>query len=338
MKILRVVVIRTLLLVPSLLGLVTIMFLLTYYIPADPLAVAAGEFATPEQKEKIRQLYGFDKPISVQYIYYIKNIVIKGDFGRSLYSQGEIRNDIAQRLPATLELSLLSLFFGLVLGTLLGVYSAINRNNLTDHLIRGITIAGISFASFWVAIELQLIFSYKLDILPLFGRIDISLEPPPFVTGFYLIDSAVTLNWKAFLSSLSHLLLPGITLALVPIGTIARFARSGTLGVLDRGYIAYGRAMGVSEGLLIWKYGLKNALVGTIAQSGLLFGFVLASTFVVEKIFMWPGIGSYALDSILYLDYKAVFAVSLWAGVVFSIGNLLGDIGLLLIDPREIAK
>ena len=133
-------------------------------------------------------------------------------------------------------------------------------------------------------------------------------------------------------------MLPGIALALVPLGTIARFARAGMIGVMERTYIQYERAMGVTQRLVIWKYALKNALVGTMAQIGLLFGYVLASTFVIEKIFRWPGIGAYALDSILFLDYKAVFAVSLWAGVVYSIGGLLGDIGLILIDPREVTE
>jgi len=338
MRIIRMVMARLFLLIPTLLGLVTIMFFLTYCLPADPVSVAAGPLATLEQKAKIRKLYGFDRPIYVQYIHYVKGIVLAGDFGQSLYTHRQISHDIIQRLPATLELSLCSLCMGALLGIVLGVYSAIHKNSIVDNLIRGITIAGISLASFWVAIELQLTFSSALDILPLVGRIDRDLESLRHITGFYLIDSILMLNFQALLSALSHLVLPGIALALVPLGTIARFARAGMIGVMERTYIQYERAMGVTQRLVIWKYALKNALVGTMAQIGLLFGYVLASTFVIEKIFRWPGIGAYALDSILFLDYKAVFAVSLWAGVVYSIGGLLGDIGLILIDPREVTE
>jgi peptide/nickel transport system permease protein len=287
------------------------MFFLTYYLPADPVGVAAGPLATKEEKDRIRKRYGFDQPVHVQYVYYIKRIVLKGDFGSSLYTQREIKDDLFERLPATLELAFWSLNIGTLLGILFGVYSAIKRNSLVDHLTRVTTIAAISLASFWIAIELQLVFGYSLGLTPLLGRIDRALPPLPQITGFYLVDSILTLHLKHFLSSLAHLILPVATLAFVPLGTIARFTRAGVLGVMGSGYALYGRAMGLSPRLLIWKYILKNALVSTIAQIGLLFGYVLASTFVVEKIFMWPGIGGYALDSILFLDYKAVFAVSL---------------------------
>ena len=338
MRILRVIISRMALLVPTLFGLVTIMFFLTYYLPADPVGVAAGPLATKEEKDRIRKRYGFDQPVHVQYVYYIKRIVLKGDFGSSLYTQREIKDDLFERLPATLELAFWSLSIGTLLGILFGVYSAIKRNSLIDYLTRATTIAAISLASFWIAIELQLVFSYSLGLTPLLGRIDRELPPLPQITGFYLLDSILTLHPKHFLSSLAHLILPVATLAFVPLGTIARFTRAGVLSVMGSGYALYGRAMGLSSRLLIWKYVLKNALVSTIAQIGLLFGYVLASSFVVEKIFMWPGIGGYALDSILFLDYKAVFAVSLWAGVVYSIGGLLADILLILIDPREITK
>ena len=192
MRILKVVIIRLFTLVPTLLGLVTIIFFLTYYLPADPVSVAAGPLATPEQKAKIRELYGFDKPIHVQYMQYIKRIVLKGDFGQSLYTRRQIGEDIIRRFPATLELALCSLSVGILLGILLGVYSALNRNTLLDHLTRGITIAAISVASFWLAIELQFVFAYRLPIAPLLGRIDRNLQPPQRITGFYLLDSLLT--------------------------------------------------------------------------------------------------------------------------------------------------
>ena len=338
MKILRIIMLRLFQLGPTLLGLITIVFFLTYYLPADPVSVASGPFATEDQREAINKLYGFDKPVYIQYVNYIKRIILKGDFGRSLYTQREIGKDILKRLPATLELAVPTLCVGALLGIALGVYSGLHRNSLLDHVTRGISIAAISLASFWVALELQLIFSYELPIAPLLGRIRRDIQAPNHITGFYILDSILTLNGRALLSSLAHLVLPATASGLVIIGTIARFTRTGVLGIVESGYIEYGKGMGLSQRLLVWKYLLKNALTGTVAQIGLLFGYVLASTFVVEYIFMWPGIGKYALDSILYLDYKAVFAVTLWTGLVYATGSLLADIGLVLIDPREVEK
>ncbi len=337
MKILKMTIVRTLLLVPTLFGLITIMFFLTYYIPADPVGVAAGPNATPEQVEIIRARYGFDQPIHVQYWKYIRNI-IKGDLGRSLYSQRDILTDIKERLPATIEISLIALVFGSLTGVALGVFSAIYRNSLVDYFIRIVTIAAISIAGFWIAIQLQLTFSSSLGLLPLIGRISRNLRPPNTVTGFYLIDSLIARDFRLFYDSLIHMVLPVISLALVPIGTVARFVRAGILGVLESTFVLYAKSMGLSQRLLLWKYILKNALVSAVAQIGLVFGYILATTFVVEKIFMWPGIGSYALDSILYLDYKAVFAVSIWAGIAYAVGGLLADILSDIVDPREVSK
>lgn len=338
MKILRIIMIRLFQLVPTLIGLMTIVFFLTYYLPADPVSVAAGPFATEEQRAAISKLYGFDKPVYIQYVHYIKSVILKGDFGHSLYTHREIGKDILKRLPATLELAVPTLCMGSLLGILLGVYSGLHRNSLLDHVFRGLSIAGISLASFWVAIELQLIFSYELPIAPLLGRIRRDIQSPNHITGFYILDSILNLNGRALLSSLAHLVLPAIASGLVIVGTITRFTRTGVLGIIESGFIEYEKSMGLSKRLLVWKYLLKNALSGTVAQLGLLFGYVLASTFVVEYVFMWPGIGKYALDSILYLDYKAVFAVTLWTGLVYSGGSLLADIGLFLIDPREVEK
>lgn len=328
---------RSLFLTPTLLGLVTIMFFLTYYLPADPVAVAAGPMATPEQIETIKARYGFDQPIYVQYVRYIRDIVLKGNFGTSLYTHRAIKEDLIRRIPATLEIALISLLVGIAAGIVSGVFSATRRNGFSDHLIRAVSIAAISIAPFWIAIELQLIFNYELHLLPLIGRInpDIHLET---ITSFYLLDSIITSNWTAFGDVFLHLVLPVATLALVPWGIITRFSRAGMLGVLSSDYVLYERAMGVSYRRIVWKFALKNALVGTVAQIGLLFGFILASTFVVEKIFMWPGIGAYALESILYLDFKVVFAVSVWAGVAYSLGALLSDILQMVIDPREVTK
>lgn len=335
MRILRLLILRIVLIVPTLLGVLTITFFLIYYLPSDPVGVAAGPNANPEQIQKIRERYGMDQPIHVQYLKYIRNI-LKGDLGRSLYTQRDISDDLKKRLPATLELSLTALVFGALIGTILGVLSALYQKTLFDYCIRVVTIATISVASFWFSIELQLIFASKLEIFPLIGRISRNVSPPNTVTGFYLIDSIIARDFSLFYDSLVHMTLPMITLSLVVIGTISRFVRTEVLGVLNNDYTFYLKSMGLSSRLLIWKYILKNASISAVAQMGLLFGYVLASTFVIESIFMWPGIGSYALNSILYLDYKGVYAVAIWTAIVYAIGGLLADILLNIIDPREI--
>jgi len=337
MRILKKIIVRIPLIVPTLFGLITIMFFLTYYVPADPVGVAAGPNATPEMVEIIRVRYGFDQPIYVQYWKYIGNL-IKGDLGRSLYSQRDIITDIKERMPATLEISLVALVLGSLIGLVLGVISATHRNSSVDYFIRIATITALSLASFWIAIQLQLTFSSNLKLLPLMGRISRNLRPPNTVTGFYLIDSLIAGDFRLFYDSLIHMVLPLISLSLVPIGTVARFIRAGMLGVLEGDFVVYAKSMGLSQRLLLWKYILKNALVSTVAQIGLLFGYVLSSTFVVEKIFMWPGVGSYALDSIVYMDYKAVFAVCLWTGIAYAVGGLSADILLEIVDPRVVSK
>ncbi|MGD8228349.1 MAG: ABC transporter permease [Desulfobacteraceae bacterium] len=323
---------RILYAVPAIAGLLVLAFVISRMIPADPAALVAGEMATPEQVEELRHRYGFDRPLHVQLAFYFQQL-LRGDLGKSLYTGRKVIQDLVYRFPATLELTIVAMLISIVAGIPLGIFAALKRNSLLDHMLRGFTVAGLAIASFWLGIMLQLLFSMWLGITPLGGRIDVS--PPEFVTGMYLLDAMLTLNGTAFLSALKHILLPAITLAFSCFATITRFTRSGVLDVIQADFILYERAMGLPPRLVVYKYLLRNAVISTVTQVGLLFGLLLAGTVVIETVFDWPGLGLYAFNSIVLSDYQAILGVTLWAGIAYVTVNLIVDISLSIIDPRK---
>lgn len=324
---------RVLLVVPVLFGLLVLTFVLVRVVPSDPAAALAGQNATPAQVAEIRTAYGFDRPLAVQFLLYMRQ-VLRGDFGTSLNSGRPVARDIGQRLPATLELTFAALLIGAGLGIPLGVIAAVRHNTLLDHALRVFTVGGVAIASFWLAIMLQLLFSMQLDVLPLRGRLATVVNPPPFVTGLFLVDSLVAWRPATFRSALSHLALPALTLSFGALATITRFTRSGVLETLQKDYVLYETAVGYPRRRLIAVYVLRNSLVATITQIGLLFGALLAGAVVVESIYDWPGIGSYAVTAIFTSDYKAILAVTLLVGVVYAVVNILVDVVHGLVDPR----
>lgn len=318
--------------VPTILGLLVLVFVISRVIPADPAALVAGEMATPEQVQALREQYHFDDPLYVQLVLYFKQLA-RGDLGTSLYSGRKVLDDIAERFPATLELTLVSMVLSILIGVPLGIVAALKRNSFLDHLLRGLTVAGLAIASFWLGIMLQLFFSMWLGITPLGGRID--TDPPAFISGMYVLDALVTLNGAALWSSLRHMLLPAFTLAFASFATITRFTRSGVLDVIQQDYILYERSMGLPRWIIIGKYMLRNAMIATVTQIGLLFGLLLAGTVVIETVFDWPGLGLYAFNAIVLSDYQAILGVTLWAGIAYVTVNLMVDVVISLIDPRK---
>jgi peptide/nickel transport system permease protein len=331
--VLRFVVRRVLLVVPVLFGLLVLTFVLVRIVPNDPAAALAGQNATPQQVAEIRTKYGFDRPLVVQFVVYLQQVV-QGDFGASIYSGRPVATDIGQRLPATLELTFTALALGVAAGIPLGVIAAVRHNGPIDHVVRFFTVGGVAIASFWFAIMMQLLFGMELDLLPLKGRLGTATDVPTFLTGFYVIDSLLTARVDILWDALRHLTLPAVTLSLGSIATITRFTRSGVLESLQKDYVAYETAVGYPRWILVSLYVLRNSLVATITQIGLLFGALLAGAVVVESIFDWPGIGSYAVFSILNADSKAILAVTLLVGVVYAGVNIVVDLVHGLIDPR----
>jgi peptide/nickel transport system permease protein len=324
---------RLLLSVPVLFGLVVLTFVMVRLVPNDPAAILAGDQATPQQIAALRLQYGFDKPLALQFVIYVEQI-FSGSLGISYLTQRPVATEIAERVPATLELALFAMGLATLLGIPLGLVAALRHNRLLDHLLRIGAIGGLAIASFWLALVLQFVFSMELDLLPVHGRLAPGLAPPPFVTGFYLVDSLVTLHFATFADALRHIILPAITLAIAPMATIMRFTRSAVLTTLRCEFVDYERAVGYPHGVLMWKYVLRNSLVTPVTQIGLLLGGVLAGAVVIEAIFDWPGLGSYAVLAIASSDYQATLAVVLVIGIFYAAINILVDVVHALIDPR----
>jgi peptide/nickel transport system permease protein len=331
--ILRFVLRRCALAVPSLIGLLVLTFVLIRVVPSDPAAAMAGDAATPEQIVQLRHEYGLDRPVWEQFFVYAGKAV-RLDFGESAFSHRPVALDIAQRLPATLELTFAAMAISIFLGVPLGVFAALRHNQWPDFALRMVSVLGVAVAAFWVAIMLQLLFAMELGWLPLRGELSVSVPPPVRLSGFLLVDSLLTGRFDAFGDGLAHLVLPAVTLALGGMASIVRFTRAGVLDTLQQDFVTYERAMGYRRMRLIWRYVLRNSVTATITQIGLLFGGLIAGGVVVEAIYDWPGIGSYTVNAILTGDHQVMLAVTLLIGVVYAVVNILTDLVHGLVDPR----
>lgn len=331
--ILRFVLRRCALAVPSLFGLLVLTFLLIRLVPSDPAVIMAGDAATPQQIQQIRHEYGLDRPLWEQFFVYAGKAV-RLDFGESAFSHRPVSLDIMQRLPATLELTFASMALSIVLGVPLGVFAALRHNQWPDFALRMVSVLGVAVASFWVAIMLQLLFSMQLGWLPLRGELSVGMPVPDRITGSVLLDSVLTGRFDALRDALAHLVLPALTLSLGGMASIVRFTRAGVLDTLQQDFVTYERAMGYRRTRLIWRYVLRNSVTATITQIGLLFGGLIAGGVVVEAIFDWPGIGNYTVNAILTGDHQVMLAVTLMIGVVYAAVNIATDLLHGLVDPR----
>ncbi|MGE5509761.1 MAG: ABC transporter permease [Bacteroidota bacterium] len=316
---------------PTLVGLLLVVFIISHIIPANPAIMLAGEGASEAQINEIKRKFGLDQPLPVQFWRYLQSVV-QGDMGTSLYTQRPIAEDLLTRVPATLELTLITIVIAAVLGIPLGVIAATRRNSMLDHVLRIFTVSGLAIASFWLAILFQLMFAMKLGWTPLQGRVD--GWGPDHVTGFFLIDALIQGDGEILSNVASHLVLPVATLAFPAMATIVRFTRAGVLDAINSNYVLYEQAMGLPRHVIIWKYVLRNALIGTVTQIGLIFGILLAGAVVVESVFDWPGLGLYAVNSIMRSDYNGTMGFTLITGAIFIVVNLFVDIVHGIIDPR----
>ncbi|MBM3480751.1 MAG: ABC transporter permease [Alphaproteobacteria bacterium] len=332
MKRIAIVLSRLLWFVPTLLGLIALVFSISHIIPADPVRIIAGDQATAEQIDALRTKLGLDRPLWEQFLSYLARVA-QGDLGMSLFSQRPIVEDLMARLPATLELGVSAVLLAVSVGVPLGVVSAVYRNSPLDHVVRVVSVSGLAIASFWLAMELQLLFSMKLAWTPLSGRI--AGFPPEPRSGFMIIDALMDGDREALDSALRHLALPTLTLALPAAAQLVRLTRAGVLEVINSNHVLYQRAMGFPGRVIIWKYVLRAAMTATVTQIGLIFGvYVLAGAIVVETVFDWPGIGLFAVNSILRSDYNGIVGFTIWAGLIFIVVNLVVDVVHSFIDPR----
>lgn len=319
--------------IPAFVGLSMLIFVIARVIPGDPARLALGPEASVEQVAKLQREMGLDQPLPVQYLRYVAGI-FKGKLGLSLYTFRDVATDLMATFPATFELVTAGMLLAVSMGVPLGVVSAIRKDRWEDHAARLYALAGVSMPRFWIGILFQLFLAYHLDLLPMTGRIGPDVSPPDPITGLFLVDSLITANWAAFHSSLYHLLLPGLTLALSPVAQITRVVRASMIEQTRQGYVLTARANGMPENLLVYKYMLKNAFIAALTLIGLLYGFFLGGAFVVETVFSWPGMARYGVRALIYKDFNAVVAVTLVVGLAYAVINFTVDLLYGYIDPR----
>lgn len=311
-------------------------FLMARVVPSNPAVIYAGPKAGPETLARISTELGLDDPLFVQFFDYLGRLV-RGDFGASLATKQPVLPDVLERLPATLELIAAAMTIATVLGVALGVVAARRAGGWLDGLIRFLCIGGISMPAFWLGLVLQVVFVGTLGVLPATGQFDTDLtytNPVQTVTGFALLDSLLTGNWTALENGLSHLVLPAVTLAAYPLGLIARMTRASMLESLDQDYTLTARAYGLSERSIVWRLALKNALSAPLTVVGLSVAYMLTGTFFVEVVFNWPGIGLYATQAMLAVDYPVIMAVTLLGAAGYLVTNVLVDLLQAKLDPR----
>ena len=323
-------------LIALLIVLSTLVFFFTRSLPGDVAALYIGGNAKPEQIEQARIELGLDKPLIVQYKRYMERL-IHADMGISIRTHRPVFQDLMEKIPMSFELVFWALLIASSGGVSIGVTAAYYQGSFIDEILKWTTSATVSIPIFFLALLLQLIFFNYLGWFPLQGRMDSFLEftnPIRHITGFSIIDTLVSGNFKAFLSISWHMVLPVVALLVGPLGIIARLTRSSLLDVMEQDYILAARASGISERVLFFWYGLRNALSPVLTVIGLSVAMILMATFYVEMIFNWPGIGYYALAAIMTLDFTAIVGVSLTVSVVFVIANTMMDILRRIIDPR----
>jgi ABC-type dipeptide/oligopeptide/nickel transport system permease component len=313
----------------------TITFFLSRVIPGNPAMKAAGPHATLAQITAMEKEMGLDQPIYVQYIKYF-NQLLHGDLGTSLETHRPILTDIKEYFTATMELSTVAMIITVLLGIPLGVISATKQNSLIDNLTRVVSLAGVSIPVFLLALLLQMAVINNPNI-PIAGRVDTMVSitnPLKPITGLYLVDSLLTLNWPFFKSALIHIALPAITLACPTLVIIVRMVRASMIEILQLDYIRAARARGIPERLVIFKHALRNSLLSTITVIGLTYGYTLGGAFLIDAIFAWPGLGRYAVNAAQEANYPAIMGVTLLIALVYNIVNFIVDSSYGFLDPR----
>ena len=319
---------------PTVFGIVVITFLLTRALPGDPAAFFAGPAATPESIAEIRADLGLDQPLPVQFGRYLTELA-QGELGESMTTGQPVMQELLTRLPASLELTLVALVLALAIALPLGVLAAVRQDSWVDQLCRFVVTAGVSLPTFFTGLLLVYVFYFLLGWAPPpLGRLDILSLSPPHVTGFYLIDSVIDGDAAVFWSSLKQLALPAITLALFTLAPLARMTRAAMLQSLSSDYVRTARACGLSYPKVLRTYALRNAMLPVITTLGMVFSFSLGANVLVEKVFSWPGIGSFAIEALVASDYAAVQGFVLAMALLFVALNLGVDLLYTLVDPR----
>jgi peptide/nickel transport system permease protein len=326
---------RRLLLALVTLALVTVVvFGITNILPGNPAEVRLGPLATPAALKAEEHRMGLDRSLPERYWTFVSGAV-HGDFGTSFKTERPVASDLADRLPATLELALAATVLALMIGIPLGFVAAIRRNSLIDHVARNIAGVAAALPIFWLGLMLVFVFSYQLGWTPgTVGRWPITQDPPPNVTGFLTIDSLLAGDLGAFWTALHYLVLPALTLAIIELAPIIKMARSSMLEVLATDYVRTSRALGFSARQIFFGDALRNAMIPVLTLVGIVLGYLVAGNVIVEQLFSWPGIGRYAYGAVTSNDFNAVQGFILLVATIYVLLNLAIDLLYAVIDPR----
>jgi ABC-type dipeptide/oligopeptide/nickel transport system permease component len=320
--------------VPSIVGVVVVTFMLTRLLPGDPAAYFAGLAASPQAIAEVRSKLGLDRSLPEQFVAYVVDLA-HGNLGSSLSTGQPVVAEIANRLPASAELTLVALLVAVAIALPLGVLAAVKQGTWIDHLCRIVTTAGVSLPVFFTGLLFAYVFYYLLQIAPApSGRLDVFLSAPTDITGFYLIDSALTANGETFWSALKQLALPAISMAIFSLAPLARMTRGSMLAVLSSDFIRTARASGLAPRTVVLTYAFRNAMLPVITTLGMVFSFLLGANVLVETVFAWPGIGLYAVNALITSDYAPVQGFVLTMAVLYVALNLLIDVLYGIVDPR----
>jgi peptide/nickel transport system permease protein len=331
---LKIVLGRLLQAIPSIIGIVIVTFVLTRALPGDPAVYFAGPAANAESIQEIRVSLGLDKSWPEQFLIYVKDLST-GNLGMSISTGFPVAEELWRRLPASLELTLLALLFSISVAVPLGIAAATRPNTWVDQVCRLIVTAGVSLPVFFTGLFMVYIFYYILGIAPSpLGRIGIIYLAPPAVTNFYTIDALLDGDFELFWAAFTQLIMPAVTLGIFTLAPLARMTRGAMLQVLSSDFIRTARASGLRRSTVLYTYAFRNALLPILTTLGMVFSFMLGSNVLVEKVFAWPGIGSFALEALIVSDYVAVQGFVLAMAILYVALNLTIDILYTLIDPR----
>ena len=331
---LRVILSRLGTAVPSLIGVVVVTFLLTRVLPGDTASYFAGPVASAEAIAQIRAQLGLDQTLPVQFARYVSDLA-RGDLGTSLGTGQPVLREIATRLPASAELTLCGLLLAVLVAVPMGIVAALRQGSWVDHLCRVLTTAGVSLPVFFTGLLAVYVFYFILGWAPSpLGRLDAFATAPLAVTNFYLIDSLLAGDTETFLAALSQIALPALTLALFALAPLARITRASMLAALDSDFIRTARASGLGARTVVISYAFRNAMLPVVTTLGMVFSFLLGANVLVEKVFAWPGIGSYAVEALIASDFAPVQGFVLTMAILYIALNLAIDLLYGLIDPR----
>jgi peptide/nickel transport system permease protein len=319
-------------LIPVLIGVSVVVFLFLHLIPGDPASAMLGDHATADSIARLRVAYGLDQPWPQQYAIFVGHL-LQGDLGRSIRSNAPITQELAQRFPATIELTLAAMLIAVLVGMPAGIISATRRGTIFDHVSVTVALAGVSMPIFWLGLMLAWFFGVQLKLLPFSARLDTGARFVP-ITNLLLLDAVIRGDWAILGQALRHLLLPAVALSTVPLAIIMRMTRGAMLEVLGQDFVRTARAKGLRDRVVVVGHALQNAMLPVITIIGLQVGALLSGAILTETIFSWPGIGRWIYESIQFRDYPVVQSMTLLIALIFVVANLLVDLSYAWFDPR----